>query len=286
MRYARMCWAVVLAMNVSTVASAQDARELFVRGEASFAGGRYEDAIRDWQAAYELDPRPRLLFNVARAQERLGQLEAAVETFDTFLTNAPQDEPVRETAVRNVAALRERIARTAILIVDAPHGAMILVDGEERGLAPRPDPILVSPGDHEVVLRTDDASQRVRVVVTAGQQLEVRANTEAGSSSMGASRTSGSPGSWVLTAVGGGAVVASAVIGGLAFARSGDAIEGTSEARSARRLGRTADALGGVAAASLVAGLVWWLVGRRDDDVAVAPVVGLESVGARIDLRF
>jgi tetratricopeptide (TPR) repeat protein len=288
----KIVWIAGLLLLAAAPLRAQDARELFVRGEEAFAHGRYEDAIRDWQAAFELDPRPRLLFNVARAHERLGALETALATFERFLAEAPEDEPVRETAVRNVAALRERIARTAILVVDAPHGATISVDGEERGLAPRPDPILVSPGDHEVVVRSGGDVQRFRIVVTAGRQLEVRAapTTPTTQRPVGESR---SVGPWVCAALGVGAVVGTGVVGGLAFARSGDAIEGTSDARSARRLGRTADALGGIGAASLVTGLVWWLVADRDDeerdegtDVTVAPVVSSREVGARVGVRF
>lgn len=271
--------AVGLTLICAAPLRAQDARVLFERGEEAYAEGRYEEAIRAWQAAFELEPRPRLLFNVARAQELLGDLEAALENLERFLELAPETEPFREGAVRRVASLRERIARTAIRLVGAPAGARIVVDGEDRGLAPRPDPILVAPGEHEVVIQDRGRRQRFHVVVTAGQQLEVRASQDG----------SGRPVMpWVLIGAGAGTFAVAAVLGGVGFARADDAVDGTPDARRARRLARSADVLGGVGLVSVGAGVVLWILRRRgaDDDVAVTPSVGPGAYGAQLELRF
>lgn len=84
------------------------ARELFQLGDRMYASGRYDLAISAFEEAYDLSPRPLLLFNLANAQERAGYLAAAVESLERYAPNAPREE--LPTLRGRIEALRARVA--------------------------------------------------------------------------------------------------------------------------------------------------------------------------------
>src|SRR5690606_21943649 len=58
------------------------------------------------------------------------------------------------------------LARIARITVAAPDGATLTLDGEELGTMPLDMPLMVAPGEHEVVVRAQgmrDAKRTVRV---------------------------------------------------------------------------------------------------------------------------
>ena len=73
------------------------ARALFERGEVKFNLGNFEGAAADYQAAYELDQRPALLFNVGQCYRNLENYERARFFYRRFLTLDPQTPKRRET---------------------------------------------------------------------------------------------------------------------------------------------------------------------------------------------
>jgi tetratricopeptide (TPR) repeat protein len=73
------------------------ARALFERGEVKFNLGNFEGAAADYQAAYELDHRPALLFNVGQCYRNLENYERARFFYRRFLTLDPQTPNRRET---------------------------------------------------------------------------------------------------------------------------------------------------------------------------------------------
>lgn len=73
------------------------ARALFERGEVKFNLGNFEAAAADYQAAYELDHRPALLFNVGQCYRNLENYERARFFYRRFLTLDPQTPNRRET---------------------------------------------------------------------------------------------------------------------------------------------------------------------------------------------
>ena len=83
------------------------ARELYQNGQDLYEEGSYGPAISAFQEAYRLSGRKALLFNIGNAQERMGDLDAAVASFNEFRAFAPAEE--RESLSRRVAALERRI---------------------------------------------------------------------------------------------------------------------------------------------------------------------------------
>lgn len=85
------------------------AREHFLVGSDHFEAGDYQRAAEEFEAAYELSPRPELLYNVYLAHERLGNLERAEEALAEFVeagTPGHRQAPLEQRLVR----LRERLA--------------------------------------------------------------------------------------------------------------------------------------------------------------------------------
>jgi tetratricopeptide (TPR) repeat protein len=87
------------------------ARELFQNGRALYDEGQYEAAIEAWTVAYELSPKPLLLFNLTSAHERLGHLEIALETLNKYRVYAAADE--RNTLESRIRNLEKRIKDAA-----------------------------------------------------------------------------------------------------------------------------------------------------------------------------
>jgi hypothetical protein len=115
--------ALVIVSSVAVPASAQqdesaegndsldtEARALFEAGSTAFEDARYADALGHFQRAYELSERPRLLYNIGLAADRLRRDEIALEAFEQFLAEVP-DHPRRRDVRARVEVLREAVER-------------------------------------------------------------------------------------------------------------------------------------------------------------------------------
>lgn len=147
------------------------AQELFARGENAYRLGDYDGAVRDWQAAYQLDPRPRILYNLSQAYERLGRLEEAASALESYLQQVGPDDPYYATVNARLQSLRMRLSQTGLVIRQAPDGGRISIDGQAWGLTPRPDRIPLPAGSHRVEITYDDGRRFTGSVVVAAAQV-------------------------------------------------------------------------------------------------------------------
>ena len=85
------------------------ARGLYQAGKAAYEAGRYEQALGYFEQAYEQSKRPRMLYNIGQAADRLRRDERALEAFREFLRVLP-DDPVREEVEMRIAALERAVA--------------------------------------------------------------------------------------------------------------------------------------------------------------------------------
>lgn len=92
-------------------AQTQQARGLFEAGRAAFEAANYEAALRHFREAYELSRRYQLLYNIGVSADRLRRDAEALEAFERFLSEAPQDAAQRPDAEVRVRVLREAVAR-------------------------------------------------------------------------------------------------------------------------------------------------------------------------------
>ena len=74
---------IVIALGTASASHGKDMRSerpgraFFERGEANFNRGKFDEARADYQAAYEAEPLPAFLFNIAQCYRNLGDFERA-----------------------------------------------------------------------------------------------------------------------------------------------------------------------------------------------------------------
>ncbi len=81
----------------------------FDQGEAYFLARAYDKAAGEYQAAYDLIPKPGLLFNIGLCRENLGDAPGAIEMYCRYLAADPRGTKSVEARAR-AAALEEKLA--------------------------------------------------------------------------------------------------------------------------------------------------------------------------------
>jgi len=94
-------------------ANASGVAQLNEEGAALYAARDYRHAIEKFIQAYAVDADPNLLFNIARCYEELGEVDAAIEKYETFLKTPGADTRGRQRARESLATLREARDRAA-----------------------------------------------------------------------------------------------------------------------------------------------------------------------------
>ena len=281
-------------------AQAQEARELFHKGQVAYQQGDYDTAIQSWTRAYDLDPRPLLQFNLAQAYERLGQIEQAVTSFEVYLRDADAEDLYQADARARVAALRTRLENTGVVIKGGPRGARLTVDGQDWGVLPRPDHVPLKPGEHRIRAELKGYQPFTSVVVvTAGKQIEVPVEMHKFAAPIEEPSGPDVVPAIVVMSVGGAALIAGGVLGGIAFSQADSAVT-ESDADSAKTMALAADISLGVGLAAAATGLVWFIIEQSGGEepekkkpgqatkakVALAPMAGPTTAGAAITGRF
>jgi len=85
-----------------------EAEAHFQKGRELFAFGAYDDAIREYEAAYTLVPLPDLLFNIAQVYRTKGQRDQAIAYYRRYLEAAPHGDAA-DIARSHIAAMEEEI---------------------------------------------------------------------------------------------------------------------------------------------------------------------------------
>jgi tetratricopeptide (TPR) repeat protein len=138
---------------VPRLAQGQDALEMAKRryfaGEADFASGRYWQAAKAFEEAYDLSKKGDLLFNAARAYDKGEYSVRAVETYEAYLRAMPEaaDRPAVE---KRLAELRRALSQ---VFIKTSETAFIFVDGHEYGQTPMKQPMPMDSGYHRLELR-------------------------------------------------------------------------------------------------------------------------------------
>ena len=89
------------------------AAKLGRKGKAAFKKGRYADAISAFSAAYEANPKPKYLYNLAKAYMKNGDLEQAVRTAEDFLQTGPSPKDRAEMEI-GLAYLHKKLEQTRV----------------------------------------------------------------------------------------------------------------------------------------------------------------------------
>ena len=108
---------LVVVPEMAAAASGTTPKEIVEKAVTEYSVGHFAEASALFEEAYELDPAPILLFNVAQSQRRLGNSERALLFYRRYLEGAPADAPERAEAANHIreldAALREQAVAKA-----------------------------------------------------------------------------------------------------------------------------------------------------------------------------
>jgi len=135
--------ALLLAVpEMAAAASGPTPKEIVEKGVSEYSLGHFAESSALFEEAYQLDPAPVLLFNVAQCQRHLGNSERALLFYRRYLEGAPADAPERAEAANHIRELDAALRQSATTPVPPP------ADVEH---APPPAPSATSPIEQKPV---------------------------------------------------------------------------------------------------------------------------------------
>jgi tetratricopeptide (TPR) repeat protein len=149
----------------------KQARAHFERGEKLHEQGRFDDAIREYRAAYQLARLPDLLYNIGQVQRLKGDRVAAVRSYERYLEAAPDGRGAGR-ARAFLEDLRRELEQQAEQLRRAADDE---VEGTVQGAAPfrvievaPPPPIVISRPPAVTIVEDRGGGLRTAGLVTGG----------------------------------------------------------------------------------------------------------------------
>jgi hypothetical protein len=291
------------------------ARELYRSAEAAMQDGRYDDAARDYGAAYELSADPALFYKIGRANERAGKCDIALVYYARYLRDGKPTDQFAALTRERIAACGGDRAGSASPGAGAAGSAGATSTADSAGAGAAPSPTGATQGGSASA--TTGAPATAGAAATGAAASAGDAAAPEGGTGPAAASGSGAAAlipptrekiAWLV----GGSAIALATLGGvLAYAASSSEndirdlyagfagqtppFDGTTRKRyddlvdEGRRYQHLSWAAFGLAGAAAVGVAVLFTVGRGDEPApprapAVTPVVGAH--GAGVSVRF
>lgn len=172
------------------------ARSMVLEGQKKFEEGRFSEAAVDFLQAFQLDPHPIIMYNVARAHEEQGDLIKALGYYRTAVGLNPS-EAVKaevETKIKDLEFFlrsqgvdvfdldsAEWVPKGLVSIRVDPPGAEVLFDGQLIGKSPIEDKV-IPQGKYTVTVRSPGFSSQERdLEVVGGKRYTLTPKLEPGS---------------------------------------------------------------------------------------------------------
>jgi tetratricopeptide (TPR) repeat protein len=86
------------------------AKRHFEKGEKLFALGKFDEALDEYQKAYDAKPIPDFLFNIGQCYRNLEQYDQAIFSFKKYLKDVP-DAPNKDAVEKLIGDLEDKQAR-------------------------------------------------------------------------------------------------------------------------------------------------------------------------------
>jgi PEGA domain-containing protein len=212
----------VVALGASAVAPAhaqeganspemKEAEKRFEEGLALYAQGNINEARVKLVQAYAVLGRTSILWNLAVAEFYSNRTLESLRHMRQF-TKARDADP-NDIALAKKQFIPALEKQTGRVVVTAPKGSTIAVDGQDVGAAPLDAPIDVLPGRHTLVARGASGDATVAIDVTAGQTVPAKLGNDAASAPSGERAAERAPMAKTVTVIGlgAGALVAAGV---------------------------------------------------------------------------
>ena len=155
-------------------ADTKEAKILFEDGVKLYKAGKFEDARVKFKAAYGLKKRPSIVLNLARAEMQTKRQLDGIAHFKEVIAMPDAKPDDKDEAKADLAEARKQVS---VVMVDAPTGTIVTIDGESRAV-PADGAIELLPGTHTIVLKTAGKDIVQKVDLTAGQTVEVKAKSD------------------------------------------------------------------------------------------------------------
>jgi tetratricopeptide (TPR) repeat protein len=103
MRALGSCLVMMSLLPCASIARADNvevARQRYEQGSKDFDLGRYDDAVKEYAAAYDAKPDPALLYNIAQAHKLAGHAAEALRFYRVFLVRLPKAPNADEVRIK------------------------------------------------------------------------------------------------------------------------------------------------------------------------------------------
>ncbi len=135
------CTQLSAQSNTSTVAS-QSRRELaraaYASGVEAYRAGRYREAADYFEKADAFLPSPAYSYNVALANDKLGDIGGALQAYRSYLKRRVGASNAKEVLTR-ISVLEKKLAQQGLRqlsVSSEPAGALVSIDGAAVGVTP------------------------------------------------------------------------------------------------------------------------------------------------------
>src|SRR5687768_7895833 len=127
-----------------------EARKAYDEARALYIQGEWAKALSALDRAHRLSSDPRLLWNIAACEKKLGRYASAVRHVERYRSAAATmlSEQEKREADEFVSAAASYVG--TVTVVSNVDGTEIFVDDELLGTTPMPKPIVVDEGEHRV----------------------------------------------------------------------------------------------------------------------------------------
>ncbi|MFO0685773.1 MAG: tetratricopeptide repeat protein [Sandaracinus sp.] len=286
MRYRSRAWVLALvlscvglaprpaqAQSVDAADLETEARARFQLGQLYYSQGRFEEAAREFEAAYASHPHPVLLHNLYLARRDAGDARGAIDALTQYLATATDlSASDRRVLERRVEVMREQIQRAAPTETTTTQTTAPIEPTETS-------PEEATPEQTPAEETTTDAASTLPPPEPAPPSSDADALVTGAIASFG---------------VAGAAALTMAITGGLALSERDRLASSCAPActddqiSGARTLGIVADVSLGIGAAAAVAGIVLVVLGTtgRQEGVSVAPSVSTDHAGLVVGGQF
>jgi len=135
------------------------AKVFYQQGQTAYQAGDYKTAIEAFEKSYKLFSHPNILFNIAKAYEKLAKYNKAIDYYKKYIVRyveffhkpAPEAADVKST----IRILKEKAYKTqpTITINSQPGKAAVYIDDTNAMLGQTPFTTHIKPGTHKLWMK-------------------------------------------------------------------------------------------------------------------------------------
>lgn len=254
------------------------AKKWFAKGESEGRAGNDVAALKSYQCSLKFVPHGFTAYNIAQIAERVGDLEAAIASYEQYLLLVPDAQDAKQISEK-LDSLKERLAK----VRQSDGGAV------ERAAAPPIDKLMEKANDEPVVSKPSKPAVSETPASESDDSLRARRHSQSNYRTLG----------WISLG-GGGALLAGGVVTNLLARNSmskcrsefnqGEEHLAAAESAcsSAKSMAYLSYGLFGLGAAAAVTGVVLLFVqpGQSEQDVALVDILPEGGLSLRWQGRF